>query len=433
MLKQISRNDNVFYHSLALRLAASVFKKYLIIALALTTFQLSVEYNSVAERTSDDLISIEKSFEPSLTKALWTMDRVMIHSLATGIASAPSVSGLSVTDEEGSILVYIGNIPITAEGRMWGDHLLTTPLRMTTKKGAQDLGFLSLYASTGSTLQQLRSSSIVIVINSLLRAFFLWLLFKWVFERRLSKPLSELTSMISRLELVANDASAQYSRVSYSHADELGRLIEAANALQLSLIVARKDRELLLRDLHDGLGAQIVAARLRMQDGDITSSEAAELLEDCMDELYAIVDVLSDPDANLEESLVNFRIRCIKRAPTITIKQTLKYPYGTLPGTDPRTVIQIIRILQEAFTNTIKHSGATIIGINVDVLDAKVHIDFDDNGCGIAESAIPGRGLNNMQRRCREIGGALIVSRLEQGTRVQLTIDLKSLSARSEQ
>lgn len=252
----------------------------------------------------------------------------------------------------------------------------------------------------------------------------MWLLFKWIFERNLLKPLSELTQLIGKLEAVANNTCATYEPVIYNHKDELGLLIDTTNALQLSLIAARQERQILLRDLHDGLGAQIITARLQMSDGQLSIGDAERLLADCMDELYAIIDALNDPDSNLEEALTNFRLRCMKKAPGIAVKLHFSYPYGSLPPANPRTVIQIIRILQEAFTNSLKHANASSIQIKVSLAEQLLIIDSDDNGCGISEKFIHGRGLNNMQRRAREIGGGLRVSRTKKGTCVRLTVPL---------
>ena len=72
--------------SLPLRLASSVFRRYVVVAFVLTIFQLGVDLASVSARVSRDLASIANVFQPSLSRAVWEMNDQLIASLASGVA-----------------------------------------------------------------------------------------------------------------------------------------------------------------------------------------------------------------------------------------------------------------------------------------------------------------------------------------------------------
>ncbi len=84
-----------------------------------------------------------------------------------------------------------------------------------------------------------------------------------------------------------------------------------------------------------------------------------------------------------------------------------------------------VRVMQEALSNVIRHSGARRCEVAVwpegDVLTMRV----DDDGVGLPESLQPGNGLIGMRERIDEVGGALTVTnRLSGGTRLLAKIPL---------
>jgi hypothetical protein len=80
----------------------------------------------------------------------------------------------------------------------------------------------------------------------------------------------------------------------------------------------------------------------------------------------------------------------------------------------PQNVLHILRILQEAFTNVLKHAQAdrVVVEAGVEPDARRVYIRVSDNGRGLASSDGPrrqGHGLVNMLRRAKALGGELLV------------------------
>lgn len=86
---------------------------------------------------------------------------------------------------------------------------------------------------------------------------------------------------------------------------------------------------------------------------------------------------------------------------------------------EPRLSLHILRILQEAFTNIIKHAKATEINVATEVDDDGVTVSIIDNGRGfVPEAAIGrgGRGLANQTRRAQAIGARVQWPAIDRGT-----------------
>ena len=90
----------------------------------------------------------------------------------------------------------------------------------------------------------------------------------------------------------------------------------------------------------------------------------------------------------------------------------------------------IFRIIQEATTNVVRHSGASNVSIKVAVTKTAVDASIDDNGKGFDTEATfkaPGSwGLRGIRERVSAVGGQLdITSQPGQGTHIKLGIPLE--------
>jgi hypothetical protein len=92
---------------------------------------------------------------------------------------------------------------------------------------------------------------------------------------------------------------------------------------------------------------------------------------------------------------------------------------------NPDSVLPILRIVQEALTNALKHSNARAVQVVVAVErggDAEwLNLRVTDNGRGIVEERVGGRGLLNMRNRANRIGAQLKIDTVPgAGTKVSL-------------
>jgi len=89
----------------------------------------------------------------------------------------------------------------------------------------------------------------------------------------------------------------------------------------------------------------------------------------------------------------------------------------------PRNLLHLLRILQEAFTNVLKHAHASLIRVETGThADGRhVFIRVHDNGQGFSGEH-RGHGLANMSDRARRIGGLLQIEPSASGTTLELLL-----------
>jgi signal transduction histidine kinase len=94
----------------------------------------------------------------------------------------------------------------------------------------------------------------------------------------------------------------------------------------------------------------------------------------------------------------------------------------------PEVQEQVKLIAREAMGNALRHSGATLIEVEVEYSPRRLRLIVRDNGCGIdPQAARAGRethwGLQGMRERAERIGAKLTVwSKAGAGTEVEITV-----------
>lgn len=190
-----------------------------------------------------------------------------------------------------------------------------------------------------------------------------------------------------------------------------------------------QERQRLTQDMHDGLGSSLVSALRVVEGGRLGEAEVAEVLKGCIDDLKLTIDSMEPVEADLLLLLATLRFRLGPRLAGAGI--SLRWEVSDVPPLDwlnPRNALHILRILQEAFTNTLKHTRATQIRVMTGAEDGYVSVIIADNGGGFSISealAGGGKGLANQQRRAQAIGAELLLHSSAAGTTLTLRLPEK--------
>lgn len=211
---------------------------------------------------------------------------------------------------------------------------------------------------------------------------------------------------------------------------EAKALVQAAHG-QLMVVereqARQAERQHLLQEMHDGFGSQLATARLLMGQGQMTQGECTQLLGECLDDLRLLADTLSTTESTLDKALANYRYRCQNRLAQVPVRIDWHVGLAGLSPLSERIILQIMRILQEALGNALRHAQAGQIGIDVRCRsDGGLALAVTDDGIGLPETITYGRGLAHMESRAHSIGARLELIRLTPGTRIALTLPLKS-------
>jgi signal transduction histidine kinase len=87
----------------------------------------------------------------------------------------------------------------------------------------------------------------------------------------------------------------------------------------------------------------------------------------------------------------------------------------------------VFRVVQEAVSNAVRHSGASMLEIGVSRRREDLAISIGDNGNGMSRSAAAsgGNGLRGMRERVEEVGGTLeTINRVEGGLSINIRLPL---------
>lgn len=185
----------------------------------------------------------------------------------------------------------------------------------------------------------------------------------------------------------------------------------------------REEREQLLADMHDGLGAQLATARLKLERGQMSQPELAELVTECIADMHLMVDTLRDQGETLAKALADYRIRLERRLSGSATRLVWRIRLDNAPAIAPKPLLQLLRIIQEAINNALKHAQAGEIVVSARHVEGSgFEIRIEDDGLGIDANVVAGRGLDNLRRRARELGANLVIERRGPGggTRVAL-------------
>lgn len=206
----------------------------------------------------------------------------------------------------------------------------------------------------------------------------------------------------------------------------------AANYARQSELARREtlvaERQRLMRDMHDGIGGQLMSLLFASRKQPIPQKELTESLQQVIDELRLIIDSLDTVGETLGTALATFRARIEPRlsAAGIELRWDNSLP-DPLDGLGPREVLQIFRIVQEAVTNVIKHANSPTLDIAIAKSEGatnSIAITIADAGQGLVADPGNGHGIQNMQARAEAIGGSLVIDSKPSGTRVLLLVPL---------
>lgn len=189
------------------------------------------------------------------------------------------------------------------------------------------------------------------------------------------------------------------------------------------------ERQRLMRDMHDGIGGQLMSLLFASRKQPIPQDQLTESLQQVIDELRLIIDSLDTVGETLGTALATFRARIEPRlsAAGIELRWNNSLP-EIIDGLGAREVLQVFRIVQEAVTNVIKHANSPTLDIAIGLTgeDEKViSISIADAGQGRSGTAIDGHGIRNMAVRAESIGGQLDMASGPSGTRVVLLVPVK--------
>ncbi len=216
---------------------------------------------------------------------------------------------------------------------------------------------------------------------------------------------------------------------------ERKRMEETLRQRERALRAAIEERERISQDLHDGILQSLFAVGLALESAKLTMpprnlkvsrtslNQAIDQLNDVMREIRNFIaglgsDLLQGKDlpAALKQMLASLTEHQATRVRLAVEDRAAK-------ALSTEQSLHLIRVIQEAVSNCIKHGHAQEARVSLRMLKRGVRLSVRDNGRGFNQDAIKkaGRGLANMAARARKLGGRFtILSKVNEGTNIVL-------------
>ena len=196
---------------------------------------------------------------------------------------------------------------------------------------------------------------------------------------------------------------------------------------RISQIIKQSERDRIARDLHDNLGQSYsmialkaeLASKLIDRDVERAKHELAELAQSSRAHLNLVRNIV----ANLHEQtiatvlfkaadqvkMVDLRLKTYQEAIVQEWPLSIQYAFASA--------------LQEAITNAVKHSNASLLQVYFDEDEHHYQVVLKDNGQGMQNLKPNGHhfGLLNMTQRIEDIGGTVAIKNMN-GVHLTFTI-----------
>jgi signal transduction histidine kinase len=213
--------------------------------------QIGAEYINTKSHITSELLTLEKTFSGSLTRAVWELNTQQAIDIADGLVAIPMIKGITVTDENNQTIAQLGliadegslnieslndsnseyvNISSTTEG-LFGHSF---PLIFEFSGRTTKVGSVTLLSSNEVIFNRIQVGIYFLIGNAMVKTAALVLLFSIAFSHLLTNPLNELTEQINQFDI--DDPEASKLHVMNYEKNELNVLQDAYNNLIDELI-----------------------------------------------------------------------------------------------------------------------------------------------------------------------------------------------------
>lgn len=215
-------------------------------------------------------------------------------------------------------------------------------------------------------------------------------------------------------------------------------LEHAAMGARLQSLAVTDERGRIAREMHDGLAQILGYLSVQMQTLESLAQQGKG--EAMLRELRQARERISHAQSDVRENILSLRTTLDGEAALVPALREYVEEFGIQTGitakffsavedTPPLSPIaetQLVRIVQEALTNTRKHAHANCVQVSLQREDDELQVTVLDDGIGMnLDGSKYHFGLQTMRERAESVSGRITIeSTVGQGTRVQITMPL---------
>lgn len=231
----------------------------------------------------------------------------------------------------------------------------------------------------------------------------------WLIVSQLARTMTNFETLNRSLEQTIAEKSRELE-LSYN------RLAEAEKSRAIG-----DERKRIMLDLHDGIGGQLANTLAYLENHQIKDEVLQTALENALRDLALMLDSLET-----EDSITTLLGMLRTRLEPLLSANGLEFDWRieeepNLPRPGPSQNLHLLRIVQEAITNVVKHANAQKVIVACDARTIQVMDDGRGFEANKPRSTGGGHGISNMRRRAQHIGAAFDLTSNDAGTILSLT------------
>ncbi len=251
----------------------------------------------------------------------------------------------------------------------------------------------------------------------------LLLSFMWILLKRFVSTLQQAEHYNTELKTLNVNLE---NRVE-ARGEKIRQSFETIRVLEQEQVLL-EERSRIMRDMHDGIGVYLTSMLRHLENDTVDKKQLSEAAHNALNDLRLMIDSLGSASTDLPAMLGMFRTRISVALNACHVE--LEWHVEELPAINnfgPERALNLLRILQEAFTNALKHSEADRIRLSasselVDDNTGHIRIEVSDNGAGFRINNKAGNGLKNMQYRAKKIKAELTINTDAKGTQITIIL-----------
>jgi signal transduction histidine kinase len=207
---------------------------------------------------------------------------------------------------------------------------------------------------------------------------------------------------------LADEVRAQRQELETLYARERQRLESQAT---------QRERQRIMQDMHDGLGAHLTGLLTMVQRGAVTPADLEREVAEALDHLRMTVDTAGLDGATVTDVLAQLRFRLEPRLRKTGL--VVQWVLDDLPGAlSVEQASHLQKLVLEALSNAMRHAQAQTVVVEAIVVGAARRVQIRDDGRVVWQpDVVPqlsghhgGQGLASMRARAQALGAELSVS-----------------------
>ncbi|MCC8616624.1 sensor histidine kinase [Xanthomonas vesicatoria] len=291
--------------------------------------------------------------------------------------------------------------PLPQHGALLLQALLAVALVwLEPRTGTSPVLLVLVVAQAAMRWQPPHVLALMLVVNAAMYAVFV--------QAHVSRPLLAVTIYTSFQAFAA--LTANYARSAERARDALAYVNADLLATRALLADSARDAERLrlARELHDVAGHKLTAMRINLRllsaDPALAQRDDVAVLEQLSAELLAdirnvVQSMRDDRGLDLQTALRALAAPFPRPALRLRIDPDVRI-------TDARVAELLLRLVQEALTNAVRHADADEVAVHLQCENAQLRVDIQDDGRR-AERIHEGNGITGMRERLAALHGQL--------------------------